>query len=88
LAAAEVTEDKEYDGCEGADPRHHLDDSLLSLAEGILLCSIVATTAGAAEKAVRSTATATMSMPAIDVVAVHWAGGLGGQQQQQRRDGG
>jgi hypothetical protein len=46
------------------------------------------TTAGAAATAVRSTATATMSMPAIDVFTVHWVGGLGGRQRQQHHDGG
>ena len=38
-------------------------------------------TAGAMAMAVGSVAITTMSMPAINFVAVHWAGGLGGQQQ-------
>jgi hypothetical protein len=63
-AATEATEEEEYNGYDGVDPRHRLDD-------GILLRLIVATELG-------STATATMLIPAIDVVAVHWAGGLGG----------
>ena len=33
-------------------------------------------------------ATVTMSMPTINVVAVHWVGGLGGQQRQQRHNRG
>ena len=77
--ATEGTEEEEYDGCDGADPRRRLDDALLSLAaDGILLCSIVVTTAGAAATAVGSTAIVTMSMPAIDVIAIHWVGGLEG----------
>ena len=86
--AAEATEEEDYDGCDGANPRHRLDEAILSLANGILLHSIVVTTAGAAVTAVRSTATATMSMPAIDDVAVYWVGGLGGQQRQHRHEGG
>ena len=84
----EVMEEEEYDGCDGVDSRRHLDDTLLSLADRILLRSIVAMTAGATAAAVASTVTATMSMPAINFVAVHWAGGLGGRQRQQHRDGG
>ena len=34
---AEVTEEEECNGCDGADPRRRLDDSLLRLADGILL---------------------------------------------------
>ena len=34
---AEVTEEEECNRCDGADPRRHLDDSLLRLADGILL---------------------------------------------------
>ena len=77
-AATEVSEEEEYDGCDGADPRRRLDNTLLSLAKLILLRSIVATMAGATATVVGSTATATMSMPVIDFVGVHWAGGLGG----------
>ena len=81
-------EEEDYDGCDGADPRRRLDESILSLAEGILLRSIVVTVAGAAATAVRSTATTTMSMPTIDVIAVQWVGGLGWRQRQQRYGGG
>ena len=63
-------EEEECDGCDGADPRRHLDDSLLRLADRILLRSIVATTAGAAATAVGSTAIAPMSMPVIDICAL------------------
>ena len=84
----EEEEEEDYDGCDGANPRRRLDDALLSLADGILLCLIITTTAGAVAKAVRSMATVTMSMPAIGVIAVHWAGGLRGQQRQQHRNGG
>ncbi len=65
-----ATEEEECDGCDGADPRRRLDDSLLRLADGILLPLIVATTAGAAATAVGSTAIATMSMPVIDIGAL------------------
>jgi hypothetical protein len=44
--------------------------------------------AGAVAMAVGSTATVTMAMPVINIVAFHWAEGLVGQQWQQRRDGG
>jgi GrpB-like predicted nucleotidyltransferase (UPF0157 family) len=50
--------------------QRRLDDSLLRLADGILLRSIVATTAGADATAVGSTAIATMPMPVIDIVAL------------------
>jgi hypothetical protein len=66
-ASAATEEEEECDGCDGADPRRRLDDSLLRLADGILLRSIVTTTAGAAATAVGSTVIATMSMPVIDV---------------------
>ena len=69
-AASAAKEEEECDGCDGADPRRRLDDSLLHLADGILLRSIVATTAGAAATAVGSTAIATMSMPVIDIGAL------------------
>jgi hypothetical protein len=69
-AAAEATEEEEHDGCDGANPRRRLDNALLSLADGILLRLIVTMTTGAAATAVRCTATATMSMPTINVVAV------------------
>ena len=69
-AAAEATEEEEHDGCDGANLRRHLDNALLSLADGILLRLIVTMTAGAAATAVRFTATLTMSMPTINVVAV------------------
>ena len=35
-AATEATEEKEYDGCDGADPQCRLDNALLSLADGTL----------------------------------------------------
>ena len=41
--ASAGAEEEECDGCDGANPRRCLDDSLLRLADGILLCSIVAT---------------------------------------------
>ena len=44
-AAAAVTEQEECKGCDGANPQCCLDYSLLRLADGILLRSIVATTA-------------------------------------------
>ena len=83
--AVEATEEEEYNGCDGANPRRR---PLLSLADEILLRSIGAMTAGAAATAVGSTETATMSMLAIDVVAVDWAGGIGGRHWQQRHNGG
>ena len=42
--AAMVTEEEECDRCNGADPQRHMDDSLLHLADRILLCSITVTT--------------------------------------------
>ena len=39
-ATATATEEEECDGCDGADPRRRPDDSLLRLADGILLRSI------------------------------------------------
>jgi hypothetical protein len=66
-ASAATEEEEECDGCNGADPWRRLDDSLLRLADGILLRSNVTTTAGAAATAVGSTVIATMSMPVIDV---------------------
>jgi hypothetical protein len=65
-AAAEATEEEDCDGCNSADPQRRLDDSLLRLADGILLRSIVATTAWWR----RSPATTTTSMPAIDIGAL------------------
>jgi len=70
FAAVTVTaaakEEEEYDGWEGAHPRHHLDDALLCLNDRILLRSIAAMTVGAVA-AGGSPSIATMSMPAIDV---------------------
>ena len=43
-AAAEATEEEECDGCDVADPQCRMDKSLLRLADGILLRSIIATT--------------------------------------------
>ena len=71
-----ATEEEEYNECDGANPRRCLDDALLSLAGGILLRLIIVTMADATVTVVGSTATVTMSMPAINVVAVHWAGGF------------
>ena len=65
-AASAATEEEECDGCDGADPRRRLEDSLIRLADGILLRSIVATRAGAAATAVGSTVITTMLMPVID----------------------
>ena len=62
MAATEV---EECNGCSSANPRRRLDYSLFCLADGILLLLIIATTVGAAETAVGSTAIATMSMPVI-----------------------
>jgi hypothetical protein len=42
---AMATEEEECDGCDGAHPRRRLDDSLLRLADGILLGLIAATMA-------------------------------------------
>ena len=67
---------EEDDGWERADPRRHLDSALLCLADGILLCSIAATTVGlavavaAAAVAAESLMTATMLMPTIYVGAL------------------
>ena len=69
----EATEEENYTGCDGADPRCRLGEAIFSLPDGI-----IPTTAGAVAKAVRSTATVTMLMPVINVVAVHWVGGIGG----------
>jgi hypothetical protein len=44
---AMATEEEECDGCDGANPQRRLDDSILILANGILLHSIAATTVGA-----------------------------------------
>ena len=66
-ATATTTEEEKCDGCGGAAPRRRLDNSLLSLVEGILLLSIAVTTVGAAAG---SPATATTSMPAIDIIVL------------------
>jgi hypothetical protein len=66
-AASETTEEEECDGCDGADPRRRLDDSLLRLVDAILLCLIVATAAGAAVTAVGNTGIVMTSMPVIDI---------------------
>ena len=62
-----ATEEEESDGCDGADPRRRLDNSLLRLADRILLRSNVVMTAGAAAMAVGSTVITTMSMPVTDI---------------------
>ena len=81
-------EEEEYNRCSSADLRRRVDNGLLGLTDGLLLSLIVVTKADAVTTAVGSTATAMMAMPATDVIAVHWAEGLGGRQRQQRRDGG
>jgi hypothetical protein len=64
---ATATEEEECNGKHSTNPRRCLDDSLLRLTDGILLCSITATTVGAAARRRRSPATTMMSMPAIDI---------------------
>jgi len=81
-AASAVTEEEECEVCNGANPRRRLDDSLLHLADGILLDSIVVTTAGAAATTVGSTAIATMSMPVINIGALFI-----GQEDREGNDG-
>jgi len=78
----EATEEEEYDRWDGANPQRRLDDALLSsLADGILLRSIVVTTAGATATVLGSTATMMMLMPAINVVRFNgredWEGNNG-----------
>jgi len=63
-ATATATEEEECDGCNGADRRRRLDDSLLRLEDGILLRLITATMAQP-ESGDRDT-----SMPAIDIGAL------------------
>ena len=72
-------EEEECNGCDGANPQRRLEDSLLRLADVRL---IVATTVGAAARRRWSPATATMSMPAIDIGALFigredWVGNNG-----------
>ena len=62
-----VMEEEECNGCDGTYPQRRLDDSLLRLADDRL---IAATTLGAAAWRRWSLATATTSMPAIDIGAV------------------
>ena len=64
---AEVTEEEECNGCDGANPQRRLDNSLLRLADVRL---IAATTVGAAARRRWSPATTTASMPAIDIGAL------------------
>ena len=45
VATATATEEEECDGCDGTDPRRRLDNSLLRLADRILLRLIAATIA-------------------------------------------
>jgi len=78
---AEAMEEEEDNGCHSANLRCHLDIALISLADGILLRLAAATAAG-------SPATVLTSIPAINIVAVHWGRGSGGQGQQRRRDRG
>ena len=84
---AEVTEEEECDGCNGADPRRRLDDSLLRQADGILLCLIAATMApsvAVAESGEHDDVDACDPHQRV----VYWAGGSGGRRQQRRRDRG
>ena len=64
MAMATAMEDEECNGCDGADPQHCLDDSLLRLADVRL---ITTTTVGATAQRWWSPATTTMSMPMIDI---------------------
>ena len=77
-AVVEAMEEEDYNIFNGADPWCRLEDTVFSLSDGILLYSIVTTMRRAA----------TMSLLAISVVTVHWAGELGGRHWQQRCDGG
>ena len=70
-AALLATEEEECDRCDGANPRRRLDDSLLRLANGILLRSIVP-----AESGDRNDVDAWDQHWRV----VHWAGGSRGQQ--------
>ena len=67
MTTAMVMEEEECNGCDGTYPQRRLDDSLLRLADDRL---IAATTLGAAAWRRWSLATATTSMPAIDIGAV------------------
>jgi len=81
-------EEEECDGCDGADPRHRLDDSLFHQADGIHLCLIATTTV------LRRGGGGVWQGPRWQNACdrhrrvVHWAGGLGGQRWQRRRNGG
>jgi hypothetical protein len=66
-AMATAMEEEGCDGCNSADPQRRLDDSLLRLEDVRL---IAATTVGAAVRRWWSPATATTSMPAIDIGAL------------------
>ena len=69
--AAAATEEGGCDRCDGANPRRHLDDSLLRLADGILLPPpLDRRENGAAARLRWSPATATTLMPAIDIGAL------------------
>ena len=89
-ALVEASEEEESDGCNGTSPQRRLDNALLSLRDGILLCLILASMGGAAAVAAAagSMATVKMLMPVINVVADHWVGGFGGRQWQWCHNGG
>ena len=77
--ATAMAMEEECDGCNGTDPQRCLDNSLLRLADVRL---IAATTVGAAARRRWSPATATTSMPAINIGALFI-----GQEDQEGDDG-
>jgi len=78
-ATATAMEEEECDGCDGANPQRRLDDSLLCLSDVRL---IPATTVGAAARRQWSPATATRSMPVINIGAMFI-----GWEDQEGNDG-
>ena len=64
MATSTAMEEEECDGCEGADPQRRLDNSLLRLVE---VCLIAVMTVGTVVRRQWSQATATTSMPVIDI---------------------
>ena len=97
-ATAMATKEEECDGCNGADTCR-LDDSLLCLPDGILLRLITATMAprrgGGGVARLRRGVAAAESGDRNNTDAcnphwhiVHWAGGLGEQQQQRHHNRG
>jgi len=80
---AAAMKEEEYDGCDGAKPRPHLDNALLCLVDGILLRSITTMTVDAAAAAAGgSPVIATTLMPAIDVGALFI-----GREEREGNDG-